>query len=115
MVLVDVRVPSLFSVNSVIDFDPSFPTYRYFPSGSKVKKAGLVPADADEPVFVVRSPVLLTSKIESAVLAKFATYRNFPVGSTTLDTGFFKVVSAYGDLANALSTPPDRMENPAMV
>ena len=95
MVFVDVRVPSLFRVNSVSDLEPSFPTYRYFPFGSNVKKTGLVPADADEPVFAVRSPVLLTSKIEIVVDAKFATYRNFPVGSTTFATGLFNAVVVF--------------------
>ena len=74
-----------------------------------------MPADADEPVFAVRSPVLLTSKIEIVVDAKFATYRNFPVGSTTFATGFFNVVLPNGDFASSLSTPPERMENPEIV
>ena len=117
MVFVDVRVPSLFSVNSVIDLDPSFPTYMYFPLVSIVKKNGFVPAEPDVPLFGVRSPVLLMSKIEIVVDVKFATYRNFPVGSTTLATGFFNgvVVFPYGDFCNALSTPPGRMENPETV
>src|SRR5439155_14590613 len=111
------RVPSLFSVNSVIDLDPSFPTYMYFPLGSIVKKKGFVPAEPDAPVFGVRSPVLLTSKIEIVVDAKFATYRNFPVGSTTFATGLFNAVAVfpYGDFCNTLSTPPVRMENPEIV
>ena len=90
MVLDDVSVPSLFKVNSVIDLDPSLPTYRYVPSGSNAKKSGLVPAEAEEDISEVKSPVLLTSKMDIVVLAKFATYRNLPVGSTTFATGLSK-------------------------
>src|SRR3954471_19643917 len=82
------RVPSLLTVNSVMELDCSLMTKTNFASGSTTIDSGFVPVPATEVVNAVSAPVEVSSlNCERFADAEFTTYTNTPVVSVAAATG----------------------------
>src|SRR3954463_10584385 len=107
------RVPSLLTVNSVMELDCSLMTKTNFASGSTRMDSGFVPVPATEDVNAVSAPVVVsTLNCDRFADAEFTTYTNAPVVSVAAATGEVPVTNSPGPESRL---PSDRISKTVTV